>query len=132
MLPAGIITALLAVPKTAINKLLQPEISAALPILVKSIDKKNYTVNLKSTRDKSQYQLEWINKEVSITPSSLIYKAFPNPAKGGALEESELIGRIQTRGTYYFNVSKDSTGKYDIVLYDIIKKQIIDSLKFPL
>jgi hypothetical protein len=138
LLPIGIITAWLAVPKPVIDKLLQPEISAALPVLVKSIDKKNYTANLKSNEDKSQYQLEWVNKEVSTAPSSLIYqliakqsvqKAYP-PTGGGDLEGAELIGRIDARGTYHFNLLKDSTNNYNFILYDIIKKQIIDSLKF--
>jgi hypothetical protein len=141
LLPIGIIAAWLAVPKPVIDKLLQPESSASLPVLVKSIERKSFTANLKTNSDKSQYQLEWITKEVSTVPSSLIYKASPNPAsprpspkereeEGGALEESELIGRIQTRGTYYFNISTDSTDKYNIILYDIIKKKIIDSLNF--
>jgi hypothetical protein len=141
LLPIGIITAWLAVPKPVIDKLLQPGASAALPVLLKSIDKKSYTVNLKTNEDKSQYQLEWINKEVSTASSSLIYKASPNPAsplpspkerekEEGALEEAELVGRIDARGIYHFALSKDSTNNYNFILYDIIKKQIIDSLKF--
>jgi hypothetical protein len=141
LLPIGIITAWLAVLKPVTDKLLQPEASTALPVLQKSIDKKNYTVNLKSNEDKSQYQLEWINKETLSIPSSLIYKASPNPAsplsspkesekEGGDLEGAELVGRIETRGTYHFNLLKDSTNNYNFILYDIIKKQIIDSLNF--
>lgn len=148
LLPMGIITAWLAVPKQVIDKLLQPETSPALPVLVKSIDKKNYIVNLKSNEDKSQYQLEWINKEVSVVPSSLIYQlpinqgiqkispfGVPEQSEGkeqSSLEGAELIGRVQTRGIYHFNLLKDSTNSYNFILYDIIKKKIIDSLKFPL
>jgi hypothetical protein len=130
LLPIGIITAWLAVPKRVIDKLLQPGTSTALPVLLKSIDKKNYTVNLKSNENYSQYQLEWLNKETLTVPSFLIYKASPNPSKGGALEESELIGRIEAKGTYNFPLKGGSKDYYSFVLYDIIRKQIIDSLKF--
>jgi hypothetical protein len=137
LLPVGIITAWLAVPKAVVDKLLQPETSVSLPVLVKSIDKRNYTVSLKCNEDKSQYQLEWINKEVSTVPSSLIYKVSPLrvPEQGerkeqSSLEGAELIGRVSVRGTYHFSLSKDSTNMYNFILFDIIKKQIIDSLKF--
>lgn len=124
LIPVGIIAAWMAVPKKAMDKLLQSDRSSGLPVLVKSVERKNFTANLRSNDDKSQYQLEWINKQASTTPSSLIYKI--------SQPENELVGRVEAKGSYHFNLSRDSTGNYDFILYDIIKKQTIDSLKFPL
>ena len=130
LIPAGIIAAWMAVPEKVTDQLLQPEPGKALPVLVKSISKENFSVNLRSNQDHSQIQLEWINRKVSVLPSSLLYKTSPSPSEEGALENSELIGRIEAIGVYYFPLQVDSTNNYNFILYDIIKKQIIDSIKF--
>ena len=122
MIPAGIITAWVTVPEKATDTLLQPGPGQSLPILLNSIETEFYTANLKSTSDKSQYQLEWINKKNSLFPSSLVYQK--------AIPENELIGRIDARGAYFFPLRMDSLNSYHFILYDIIKNQVIDSLKF--
>ena len=122
LIPVGIIVAWMAVPKKVEQELLQQPAKNVLPVLIKSIDTKNYTANLNANDDRTQYQLEWINKETSTHPSSLIYKINQT--------ENELIGRVEPKGVYYFNLAKDSTGTYNFILYDIIKKETIDSLKF--
>jgi len=58
----------------------------------------------------------------STTPSSLIYQI----TKG----EKEIIGRVATRGSYFFSLKADSTNTYNFILYDIIHQQTIDTLKF--
>jgi hypothetical protein len=122
LIPLGIISAWMVIPAKATDNLLQPEKGMALPELIRSIEKKNFTANLKSNEDRSAFQLEWINKEISVLPSSLIYKVNHT--------ENELIGRIERKGIYYFSLAKDSTSEYRFILYDIIRKQIIDSLNF--
>ena len=122
MIPAGIITAWVTVPEKATDTLLQPGPGQSLPILLNSIETEFYTANLKSTSDKSQYQLEWINKKNSLFPSSLVYQK--------AIPENELIGRIDARGAYFFPLRMDSLNSYHFILYDIIKNLVIDSLKF--
>ena len=126
LIPIGIIAAYVNVPKKVTDKLIQPVKEMALPVVANSIDKTNYAVSLRMNGDKTQYQLEWINKTASVYPSSLIYKL----SAAGNLETADLIGRVEARGSYYFPLKKDSTSNYNFILYDIIHKNIIDSLKF--
>ena len=122
LIPTGIIAAWIAVSEEASDSLLQPGAGHALPVMIKSIEKENYTANLKSNSDHSQYQLEWINKRESVFPSSLVYKiTFP---------ENELIGRVDAMGVYFFPLRVDSMNAYNFILYEIIKNQVTDSLNF--
>jgi hypothetical protein len=130
LIPAGIISGYMAVPKNVFNTLLQQDKTAALPLVIKTFNKKDYSVCLRRSTDKNNYQLQWINKRESTIPSSLIYKAYPNLSHGGALEPAELLGRIETKGNNYFPLKKDSTNTYHFILYDIIHHQTIDTIKF--
>lgn len=122
LIPIGIIIAWMAVPEKPIQELLQEPGNEVLPVLVRSVERPNYRVNLKANKDKTRYQIEWINKAGSTMPSSLIYKI--------SQPENELVGRVKSSGVFHFNLSKDSTNTYDFILYDIITQQTIDSLKF--
>jgi ABC-type microcin C transport system permease subunit YejE len=122
LLPAGIISAYIAVPKQAVGILLQQDKIEALPVVINKVEKNKYTVVLRSTDDKSNYQLQWINKKEFVLPSSLIYKI--------SNTENELIGRIAGEGDYLFSLPKGSTDMYSFILYDIIHRQAIDSIKF--
>jgi hypothetical protein len=122
LIPIGIIVAWMAVPEKPTQELLQEPGNELLPVLVKSVERSNYRVNLKVNADKTQYQLEWINKVGSTMPSSLIYKI--------SQTENELIGRVESRGVYHFSLAKDTANTYHFILHDIIRQQTIDSLKF--
>ncbi len=122
LMPVGIIAAWLAVPQKAVDKLLQPEAGTALPVAIQSVEKASYIVTLRSNKENTQYQLEWINRKASTVPSSLIYKV--------SQPENELVGRVDARGTYYFPLGIDSNNMYRFILYDIIKKKTIDSVNF--
>ena len=122
LIPAGIISAYMAVPKEALDKLLQQDKTAALPVEIKKIEQKNYNAYLRSSADKKQYQLQMNIINESTTPSSLIYQVNNR--------EKELIGRIATKGSYYFSLKADSSNTYKFVLYDIIHQQTIDTIKF--
>jgi hypothetical protein len=122
LMPVGIIAAWLAVPQKAVDKLLQPEAGTALPVAIQSVEKESYIVTLRSNKENTQYQLQWINRKPSTVPSSLIYKVSP--------PENELVGRVDARGTYYFPLGIDSNNMYRFILYDIIKKSTIDSVNF--
>ncbi len=122
LIPLGIISAYIVVPKQALDKLLQQDITTALPVEVKKTTGKDYTAFLRSSNDQKNYQLQVnINKE-STTASSLIYQL----SKG----EKELIGRVATKGSYFFSIKADSENKYSFIVYDIIHQQTIDTLKF--
>ena len=122
LLPVGIMAGWLAVPERVTDKLLQPDQGIILPVKIQSIEKENYTVSLRSNEERTQYGLEWINKKVSTAQSSLIYKQM----KPG----NELVGRVEARGTYYFPLSMNSSGIYNFILYDIIKKKSTDTINF--
>ena len=131
LIPLGIIAAWLSIPQQAKDKLLQPSPVQALPIVLASADKDNYTVRIRSNRDTSQLQLEWINKNILTYPTATIYKTRKNEKD---ISSGALIGRIEARGNYYFkldstfNVGKDSA--YQLFLYDFIHKKIIDTINF--
>ena len=105
-----------------ILKLLQEDKTAALPIEIKKAERKNYTAFLRSNNERNSYQLQVNIINEATTPSSLIYQI----TKG----EKELVGRVATRGSYYFSLKPDSSDMYNFILYDIIHQQTIDTLKF--
>src|SRR4051812_31372407 len=74
LLPLVIIFGRLAVPVHAKNELLQPASSAALPLVLKTKENDDYLINLRSSKDTSALQLEWINKTTLTVPSAVIYK----------------------------------------------------------
>jgi uncharacterized protein YpmB len=122
LIPAVIISAYLAVPKQAVGNLLQEDKSEALPVVINKAERKNYSVYLRHSNDKQNYQLQWDNKKIAALPSSLIYKISNN--------QKELVGRIASEGDYLFPLPKDTAGRYSFILYDIIHQQIIDSINF--
>jgi hypothetical protein len=122
LIPFGIIGGYIAVPKQVLVELLQKDNTTALSLVNNTIEKKDYSVYLRSDAAKKNYQLQWVNKRESTFPSSLIYKI----SNGG----NELIGRVASTGSYFFPVKADSTNTYSFILYDIIHSQIIDTIKF--
>jgi hypothetical protein len=130
LLPVGIICAWLVVPKPVKDHLWQPPSTPVLPVIMKSLDRGNYIVNLRTNNDSSALQLEWINQSALTSPSAIIYKL---SASDGIqhIENADLIGRIDSRGTYHFALKKDSANHHQhFVLYDIIHHQVIDQLNF--
>ena len=128
ILPAGIFVAWMAVKKPVTTNLLQPAVSAVLPVIIQSVIKENYTVNLRTDTKRSLMQLEWINKSSLTSPSALIYK-LTNPAAKD-ISENDLIGRIDTKGIFHFPLKNDSTNNNRFILYDFIHRKIIDSINF--
>lgn len=129
LLPLSIITARLATPWPAVGKLLQPAADQAYPVIVTSVNKENYTVNLRKAND-SMVQIEWVNKNTLTVPTATIYKVI---AENNDVKNGSLIGRIEARGTYRFAVTKDflpAGPAYHLVLYDFIHHQVIDTIKF--
>lgn len=118
----------MAVKKPVTTNLLQPAASAGLPVILQSVNKENYTINLRTDNERSSMQLEWINKSSLTSPSALIYKLTDPDAKD--ICENDLIGRIDTKGTFHFALKKDSTNNNRFILYDFIHRKIIDSINF--
>jgi hypothetical protein len=123
LLPMGIVLAKLVVPNQPVNVLLQPAASILLPNIVGSIENEQYSVNLRSSND-STYQLQWVNKNTLTYPTATIYMA---PAGVNEIAKSNLVGRIEARGTYVFPIRANTLNKH-MILYDFIHQQIIDTL----
>ena len=126
LIPSGIISATLVIPKQTKNALLQPAVTRALPVVIKTMEKQDYTVNL---RGNSQIpaQLEWINKTALTVPTAVIYKIVPGKKD---IENADLIGRIESKGTYHFDLKNEATNDFHFILYDFIHQHIIDSINF--
>jgi hypothetical protein len=137
LLPAGIIFAWLAVPNQVPVKLLKGPSQELLPLIIKSKDTKDFSINIRSNKENTQWQLEWKNKTVLMVPSAVIYKASLNPSEGGASDsfmpgKADLIGRIETKGDYIFPLKTDSTRVQQLhfILYDFIHEKTIESINF--
>lgn len=126
LLPAGIISARLATPKAAKDKLLQPATAAPYPFIVKTAENKNYTVHIRKDKD-SSIQLEWINKEILTVPTCTIYIL---PLGINDIRKGQLIGRIEAMGTYRFAIPANTASIDQLLLYDFIHQQIIESIHF--
>jgi len=126
LMPIGIISAVIVRPQLLKDKLLQPSSASALPVVLKSIDKDDYTISIRSNNDTSLLQLEWINKKTLIYPTATIYEDTSNTNN---ISSAGLIGRIEARGTYHFALSKNLIrNNYRFILYDFIHQKIIDSI----
>lgn len=126
LIPIGIVTGWLAVKRTVYSDTLQPAAQHPFSQVILSAEKSNFTARVR-TNDSGAWQLEWINKAIVTVPSAVIYRAGHGL---NAIESAELVGRIETKGTYYFPLKKDSTDAHPLfILYDFIHQKIIDSVK---
>jgi hypothetical protein len=127
LIPVGIITAWLSVKQPVNNTVLQPGKAEALPNVISSVDRKDYTVRLRSKNSVPE-QLEWINKTTLTVPSAAIYETGTGHSQ---VKSANLIGRIEAKGNYYFPLKTDSIYvKLKFILYDFIHEEIIDSINF--
>ena len=130
LLPVGIFVAWISIPEQAKDKLLQPAPVKDLPVTLKTFYSRGpYEVILQTNNDTTEFQLAWYNKQSLTYPTATIYKM---PLYDTDIIHGKLIGRIEARGNYYFKVDStfndDST--YQLIIFDFIHKQIIDTIKF--
>jgi hypothetical protein len=126
LLPAGIVGARLATPKAVKETLLQPANTAAYPLIVKTVETNNYTVHIRKDKD-SNFQLEWINKQILSVPTCTIYSV---PEGSNDVRNGQLIGRIEAMGTYHFVLPAGAASIRELLLYDFIHGQVIDRIHF--
>ena len=126
LLPVGIISAWLAIPRPATDQLRQPAPVAALPVVLKTGESGGYTVRLRSNPGDSSLQLEWINGTALTAPSAIIYESHGDGAGPDPTTDADIIGRIEGRGTYRFAVkAAPPGGRRQFLLYDIIHHRLI-------
>jgi hypothetical protein len=123
LLPAGIVCAIIARPSPIMGNLLQPTVTEPLPVVIKTAERKDYTLRLRGN-GQTATQLEWINKNTLTFPTAVIYKT----AGTFSPEHDDLIGRIEARGTYRFELKPEPGSKYHFIVYDFIHQQKIDSI----
>ncbi len=130
LLPAAIIGARLATPKAVTDQLLQPTAATPYPVILKTVEKENYTVSIRKSGD-GRLQLEWINKKILTAPTATLYRAAADSKK---IINAILIGRIEARGAYRFAVDSSffpkNNAPYELIIYDFIHQQILDSISF--
>ncbi len=129
LLPGGIVFAWLAIPNQAPVKLLQDPSQELLPVIIKSKDTKDFSLNIRSNKENTAWQLEWKNKTVLMVPSAVIYKM---RTTADDISKGQLVGRIETKGSYVFTLLPDSSGykQVHLVLYDFIHEKTIETINF--
>ena len=128
LLPIGIVTAWLAIPKQPVVILLQSALSTPLPIVTETKEMPSYTVNIRTSNDHTEWQVEWKNKKVLMVPTAVIYRTTDSLF---SISKSELVGRIEATGDYIFPIHQSNANKsYRLILYDFIHEQKLDSLSF--
>lgn len=128
LIPIVIISAVIVRPTLPKDRLLQPAATAALPVVLKSFEKDNYRISIRSNSDTSLVQLEWVNKKTQIYPTATIYE---DTTGRKHLEGAALLGRIEARGTYHFAMSKNLVrSNYHFIVYDFVHQKIIETITF--
>lgn len=136
LLPAGIIVAWMAVPKKvtqdldwAINSIPQlPGQTLSVNTTIDSVETQNYKIKIRGDSSETLLLLEFEIKKDIVTPSLLLYQVIDSTTND--IDKQELIGRIQGDGRHYFSFKRNDNSNKKYILYDFIKKQIIDSLIF--
>ena len=144
LIPVGIIVALMAVPKKVTQELLQ-KVAASTYHTIASVEKENYKINIlvpnsitikHPTGWEYDLKVEFVNKKESATDSLLLYKVIN--VTDNNIDKQELLGRIESKGTQEFRLKffdlRVTNNKFDyrdkFLLYDIMKKQVVDSINF--
>jgi hypothetical protein len=126
LLPIGIISATVARRHLPQMNLLQPRSGAVFPVIVKQKETPRFSVQLRSNNAFQATQLLWINKQPLITPTAAIYLASSDKA---SLGDAHYIGRIESRGTYVFNLTAfQPQAPIHIIVYDFIHKKIVEKV----
>lgn len=133
VLPVGILLSWLAIPNPVAIKLIKQPSPELLPVVKYTMDKAEYTINVRANQQNTEWQLEWQNKLALTVPSAVIYK-IPATVNLFSADSSQLIGRIEAKGDYVFPVLQDAETdqQINLVIYDFIHKKIIDSLTYKI
>jgi hypothetical protein len=149
LLPAGIVFAWLAISNAEPVKWIKSSNSDLLPLIKSSSRKKEYCVSLRTDKNYTQWQLEWENITPLTVPTAVIYRMPSRNAlhygrqgnrnEGGGpgstkIEDGILVGRIEARGSYVFPINLDYSGNQELnlILYDFIHQQIVDTINLAL
>lgn len=127
LLPVGIASGWLVIPNPQTTQVQQTVHIKTLPVIYKTVDKKDYLVRIRTNEIKTEWQLEWVNKCVLTVPSAVIY---PKEEQQGAIDKRLLVGRIESTGEYLFPLKTGSgTAPWQqYILYDFIHDRVLDTI----
>ncbi len=126
LLPIGILSATIARRHVPPTNLIQPQSGTVLPVIIKQKETPQFTIQLRGNNSLEARQLLWINKQPLTIPTAAIYLTSSDKA---SLSGARYIGRIETRGTYVFNLPEyQQKEQMHFVVYDFIHKKIIYTL----
>lgn len=131
LLPAGIIAAWLVIPAADPVTVLSRPSSRLLPEIQAKHESLQHCAYIRSSVDRTDWQIEWKNKTPLAVPSAVIYQL---QGKQTTIDNARLIGRIEATGDYVFPLQPDSAlpKKLSLLLYDFIHEKVIDSLNFKI
>lgn len=124
LLPMMVVFSWFVIPGAVPVKTLLRPATELLPVIKASEESEQYCVNIRSDRAQKDWQLEWKNKLALTSPSAVIYVVEGNT-------RTRMVGRIEARGQYIFPLQYAGR-ELNLVLYDFIHEQVIDSLYFKL
>jgi hypothetical protein len=136
LIPVGILVSWMALPKKvtqdldrAINSMpTLPGQTITVDQTISSIENENYQINIRGDSSETLLLLQFETKKDMVTPSLLLYHVSDSTTND--IDKQELIGRIRGNRPHFFSFTRNSNSYYKYILYDIIKKQTIDSLIF--
>jgi len=137
LIPVGIIVAWMAVPKKVTQELVQPVTLKNTNVTLASVEKENYKLSLvlDTAENKDLLNLEFINKEKIDAVSFLVYRLTDTTTDN--IDKQEILGRTGSSNPQYFPLTYiyvrscfEFSNIAKFVLYDIRKKQPIDTLIF--
>jgi hypothetical protein len=129
LLPIGIALSWLIIPNPVPVKILNPVNAQLLPLIKYKRDNEQYCINIRTNKESSEWQLEWKNKLALTVPSAVIYQTTDNNTD---ITKAQLIGRIEARGDYVFELPNDSSGykQLKLIVYDFIHQKVVDYINF--
>jgi hypothetical protein len=131
LLPAGIISAWLVIPDSDPVVILSKPAYQLLPVIQAKSESAQHCIHIRSSMDKTHWQVEWKNKLPLTVPSAGIYQTEGRQIN---IHKARLIGRIEAKGNYVFRLQPDSTWhkELNLLLYDFIHERVVDSLNFKI
>lgn len=120
LLPAAIVCSWLVIPNAVPVKLIAAAHTKQLPHIAGQKETRQYCLRIRTNKERTEWQLEWVNKQALTVPSALIY------------QKTKLVGRIESRGNYLFPVELKPGDKLELTVYDFIHQKIVDSINLTI
>ena len=125
-IPVGVISALLAIRERPVESYQQPLVEA-LPEIVSSVQNEHVLINLRSSRQNREYQVEVVVLKPMATPSPSLFHHLE--VENAPLAE-HLIGALGPRGLYRFPIERErAEGNLHLMVFDVIKKEPVYRLQ---